>query len=134
MVAPKTDVMEQAVREKVLCVEDNTDECELVKEILKDYEVICVPTVDEACHLLETLDPALMIIDEHLPDGSGLGFCREVSKRNKNMPVIIISGDLYITAAEAVEAGAKAFLAKSRPTYVDELHQLTRRHAKSATA
>lgn len=126
--------MENGSREKVLCVEDNIDECDLVKEILKEYEVTCVPTIQEACFELENSSFDLIIMDEHLPDGSGLGFCRTVSQRNAMTPVIIISGDIYITASEAISAGAKTFLAKSKSSYVEELLQLTGKHAKSAGA
>ena len=112
---------------KVLCVEDNEDECDLVREVLNEYEVICVPTIKEACSLLKTTEFALLIIDEHLPDGSGLGFCRDISASNAKAPIIMVSGDDYVTTREAVEAGARTFLAKFKESYIDDL----RYHAHS---
>ena len=65
-------MMKERVRSEILCVEDNDDECDLIKEILTDYEVTCVPTIANACSLLEKKTYSLVILDEHLPDGSGL--------------------------------------------------------------
>lgn len=106
---------------KVLCVEDYDDERDLIKEVLKEYKVICVETIKEACRLLKTTEFALIIIDEHLPDGSGLGFCRDISAANAKAPIIMISGDDYMTRTRAVEAGARTFLAKGEPSFIDDL-------------
>jgi len=124
--------MTSNIKVKVLCVEDNEDECDLIKEILSAYEVVCVPTVAEGCALLDTTKFALVVMDEHLPDGSGLELCSRHSKTNAATPVIIVSGDIYITAAEAANAGAKAFLAKSKPTFVEELRRLADVHVMAA--
>lgn len=117
---------------KVLCVEDNRDECDLVVEILSGYEVICVSTVEEGCSMLDTTEFALVIMDEHLPDGSGLRLCGRFSRKNPSTPIIVISGDPNITTAEAITAGARAFLAKSNPTYVEDLRHLVRAHTAAA--
>jgi DNA-binding response OmpR family regulator len=119
---------------RVLCVEDNHDECDLVRAILSDYEVICVPSIAEARQRLRRDRFALILIDEHLPDGSGLGLCRQISTAGQKSPVILISGDDLITCQEAVEAGAETFLTKSKPTYVDELPQLAHRLVRTANA
>jgi DNA-binding NtrC family response regulator len=119
---------------RVLCVEDNHDECDLVRAILEDYEVICVPSIAEARERLRRDRFGLILIDEHLPDGSGLGLCKQISKAGLNSPVILISGDDLITCHEAVEAGAETFLTKSKPTYVDELPQLAHRLVQTASA
>jgi DNA-binding response OmpR family regulator len=124
--------MTTGTRSKVLCVEDNQDECDLVIEILADFEVICVPTVEEGCSMLDTTEFALVIMDEHLPDGSGLRLCGQFSRKNPTTPIIVISGDPYITTAEALAAGAKAFIAKSKPTYVEDLRHLVRAHTAAA--
>jgi DNA-binding NtrC family response regulator len=130
---PPKQTMAAGVKDKILCVEDNEDECDLVKEILCDYEVVCVPTVARGCALLDDTEFVLVIIDEHLPDGSGLALCAQISRANSETPVIIVSGDIYITAAEAVAAGAKAFLAKSKATYVDELRHLANAYAAAGS-
>ena len=124
--------MANGIKTKVLCVEDNQDECDLIKEILSAYDVVCAPTVEEGCALLDSTKFALVVMDEHLPDGSGLELCRRHSKTNAATPVIVVSGDTYITPAEAIAAGAKAFLAKSKPTFVEELRRLAAVHIAPA--
>ena len=98
---PRTKAMTEYKKEKVLCVEDNKDECELIKEILSGYEVICVSTVSAACRHMDDAQYALIILDEHLPDGSGMQFCKKISRNNSETPVVMVSGDTYITTAEA---------------------------------
>lgn len=119
---------------RVLCIDDNRDECELVEAILAGYEVICVGSIAAAHPLLEKSRYALVIMDEHLPDGSGLGLCSRLTRRDPDTRVIMISGDPYITAAEAQEAGAKAFLSKSSQTYVEDIYRLTFQYAIKAVA
>ena len=121
-------------RPKVLCVEDNEDECDLIREILREYDVTCVSTVAEACPLLDETRFALVILDEHLPDGSGMELCGQISKKNAETPVIMVSGDTYITAAEAAEAGARALIMKTKTTFVEELGLLAGHYVRSAAA
>ena len=130
--APETVTMTIHARPKVLCVEDNDDECDLVTEILSAYDVVCVPTVAQGCSLVDSTKFALIVMDEHLPDGSGLELCSRLSRTNADTPVIIISGDTYITAEEAAAAGAKAFLPKSRITFVNDLRHLVKAFAATA--
>ncbi len=117
---------------RVLCVDDNHDECELVRAILDEYEVICVETVAEARERLSVERFALIVMDEHLPDGSGLSLCRRIGREGVKTPVILISSDDLITCQEAVDAGAETFLTKSKPTYVEELPQLAHHYARIA--
>jgi|SRR4051812_33146351 CheY-like chemotaxis protein len=125
-------MMKEREPTEILCVEDNEDECDLIKEILADYEVTCVSTIARACALLEKRRYALVILDEHLPDGSGLRFCTRIHANSS--PVIMVSGDSFITAAEAIASGAKAFLAKSSITYIEDLRRYTIEYALSAAA
>jgi DNA-binding NtrC family response regulator len=131
--APEHDSVNEEMK-RILYVEDNFDECELVKAILTDYNVTCVATVAKARPLLAAVRHALVIIDEHLPDGSGMMLCNQLTKRDADTPVIIVSGDPYVTLAEAREAGAKTFLSKSSQTYVEDLKYLTNQLALSAKA
>jgi len=126
--------MTEYKKEKVLCVEDNKDECELIKEILSGYEVICVSTVSAACRHMDDAQYALIILDEHLPDGSGMQFCKKISRNNSETPVVMVSGDTYITTAEAQAAGAKCLLTKSSLTYIEDLSRVANRYAISAQA
>jgi CheY-like chemotaxis protein len=118
---PKRDVMDNGVKGRILYVEDNKDECELIREILKDHDVTCVAMIAEAHRLLENNRFDLAIIDEHLPDGSGMELCRMLTADKPATPCIMVSGDTFITMNEAKDAGARALLIKSIDNYVEEL-------------
>lgn len=126
--------MEPSAKKKVLCIDDNHDDCELLTEILSEYDVLCVDTLTEGCRRLDDSQFDLVIVDVHLPDGSGLGLCGQIGKLNAKTPVLIVSGDIFITNAEAVEAGAKAIVTKSKVTYFEELQELAGQYARSAAA
>jgi DNA-binding response OmpR family regulator len=115
--------LEVTNKAKVLCVEDNPDECDLVRAILDGFDVVCVPTIADARRDLRNQDFDLLLVDEHLPDGSGLSLCREMQASGMKVPVIVISGDTFITCAEAEAAGARTFIPKSRPSYVEDLQE-----------
>src|SRR5438445_3165680 len=123
--------MNAGVKGKVLCVEDHLDDCDLVKQILDDFDVTCVSNIEEACGLLDQTEYCLVIIDEHLPDGSGLSLCGKISKKNSDTPVLISTADSYMTNAEAVRCGARALLTKSKVDYVDELKLFAGHYARS---
>lgn len=129
---PNTEGVREDERKKVLCVEDNPDECELIKAILNGYGVACVATIAEARALLEVAGYALVIIDEHLPDGSGMSLCDQLTKNNRDASVIMVSGDPYITSTRALGAGARAFIVKGSKTYVEDLCRFANRFAMSA--
>ena len=124
--------MENGARRRILCVEDNEDDCELIKWILFDSDVTCAATIDEARRLLETTRFDVAIIDEHLPDGSGMALCRQLTSGRVMTPCIIISGDTFITQNEAHDAGARTLLLKSMINYVEELQWSVNRYARSA--
>lgn len=126
--------MEVTNKAKVLCVEDNHDECDLVQAILEGFDVVCVPTITDARRNLRNQDFDLLLVDEHLPDGSGLSLCREMQGSGMQVPVIIISGDTFITCAEAEAAGARTFIPKSKPSYVEELQEAARQLVLGASA
>lgn len=132
--APEKDVMNNDVKGRILCIEDNKDECDLIREILRDHDVTSVATIKEAYRLLENQRFDLAIIDEHLPDGSGMSLCRQLTAEKARTPCILVSGDTFITLNEAKDAGAQALLIKSMDNYVEELQRSVSRYHRSATA
>ena len=119
---------------KLLCVEDNPDECELVKEVLSEFEVTCSDSLEEAKARLGSGSFDVVIIDEHLTDGSGMSLCKSIARTDASVPIILISGDPYVTAGEARDAGARVFLTKGTRSYIDDLRRFANILAKTATA
>jgi CheY-like chemotaxis protein len=62
-------------KKHILCVDDNSDTCELVSLILKDYEVTSAYSMADAIKRATAERFDLYVLDYHLPDGTGLELC-----------------------------------------------------------
>jgi DNA-binding response OmpR family regulator len=104
-----------ATKCRILCIDDHEDTSEMLSIILsqEDYEVVIARTSQEALTLAKSEEFDLYVLDRHLPDGSGLELCENLSEATPNVPCIFYSGDAYdIHRAEALAAGADGYVAK----------------------
>jgi two-component system cell cycle response regulator DivK len=78
---------------KVLVVEDNPLNMELVLEILNDGGYIAHKAVDgeEAIEKVEKEEYDLLLMDIELPGIDGVEVARIIKKRNKNIPIIALT-------------------------------------------
>jgi len=106
---------------RILCIEDNEDTCELVKTILANFDVVCAATTRAATQAYESTKWALLIVDEHLFDGSGLEWIKRIRKRDINTAIVVISGDPDVTASDVKTAGGQLLLRKQSRTFVEDL-------------
>ena len=100
---------------RVLCIDDHEDTSEILKLLLsqEDYEVVTALTCEEALQLATAQEFDLYVMDRHLPDGSGLQLCKDLSKATPGVPCIFYSGDAYdIHRSEALAAGADDYVTK----------------------
>ena len=100
---------------RILCIDDHKDASEMMKLLLsqEDYEVVTAETTKEAIELAKASEFDLYVLDRHLPDGSGLELCQQLSQITPGVPCIFYSGDAYdIHRSEALAAGADAYIAK----------------------
>lgn len=112
----------QTPRNRILCVEDHEDTCEMMKIMLGlwGYEVALARTVADALHLAQSERFELYLLDSHLPDGSGFELCKQICAMAGHAPVVFISGEAYETdKLLGLTAGAVAYLAK--PVEFEEL-------------
>lgn len=112
-------------RKIVLCVEDNQDNCELIALILPEYEVIFAHTIAEARQLFAERRFSLCLLDNWLPDGSGIELCRMIRESDRAFPVVFVSGvgnkpDIQ----KALDAGAAHYLVK--PYEPEKLRQIVK--------
>lgn len=71
-------------------------------------------TLSEARAALPASDVDIVVVDIDLPDGSGLDFVADVSKRSPETGVIVLSASVDLHhRARAIEAGAAGVLPKS---------------------
>ena len=102
---------------EILVIDDNPDIRSLVSNILKDqnFEVRTAANYDQAVFEIDKKLPDLAIIDIKLDKGDkdGIDLLKLVNKKNKLIPVIMISGHATVQiAVEAIRLGAYEFIEK----------------------
>jgi CheY-like chemotaxis protein len=104
-------------RSRVLVVEDDPDAREIYEGMLgySGYEVLTSGSIAEARRVASARRPDIVILDCHLPDGSGIDLIRSwrANHRMDRVPIVMVtafSEDDIVAAA--TRAGADAFLVK----------------------
>jgi CheY-like chemotaxis protein len=114
----------QSVKPRILCIEDNEDSCEILDILLSraGYEVVLARTAAEALNRTLTDSFDVLLLDNHLPDGSGLELCQQIREFNRHTPICFYTSDAYPKQIEAaMRAGANAYLVK--PVLPDEMER-----------
>lgn len=119
----KQATLQPTKTKKVLIIEDEGDMCLLLNIMLngKEMELEHVKTLSAAEEILQKENPAVVILDNKLPDGFGVDFISFIKANYPAIKIIMISG--YDGAAKdvALENGADIFLEK--PFTKDQLYQ-----------
>lgn len=105
-----------AVSYTVLIVEDDRQYAELIAEMLKisgPFEVNIAPCLRDLATWLREAPPDLILLDDLLPDGTGLEALTEIAAQGLNLPVVmmITPGDEH-TAYQSIQLGAADYLVK----------------------
>ncbi len=102
---------------EILVIDDNPDIRFLVSNILEEqnYQIRTAANYDQAVVEINKRLPDLAILDIKLdkPDKDGIDLLKLITKKNKNIPVIMISGHATVkVAVEAIRLGAYEFIEK----------------------
>ena len=108
---------------KILIVEDEADMSLLLEILLADRGVTLehVKSLSSAADYLKSHSPAMVILDNKLPDGFGIDFIPELKKEFPDLKIIMISGLGDAAKDVALDNGADIFLHK--PFTRDQLFQ-----------
>ncbi|HEY4441688.1 MAG TPA: response regulator [Candidatus Elarobacter sp.] len=120
---------------RLLLVEDNAQLAEWLARTLRrqKYSVDFVTSGDDADHVLQTEDYALVVLDLGLPDTSGLEVLKRLRGRGSTVPVIILTANDSLDArVEGLNSGADDYLAK--PFEIAELEARIRAQLRRANA
>lgn len=104
----------------ILIIDDDFDNCEAMVQLLKiwGYEAAAASTASEGLSTVQSDEVSLLLLDEHLPDGTGLELCRQIRQVNKEVPIIFYCGeDREGFSEKALKAGAQACLEKPQGIY-----------------
>jgi len=110
--------MDRLLNSKILVVDDNDDNLELIEDFLDDegYEnIICVSGAKEAYDVLATNEIELIILDIMMPEIDGLEACRYIKSHNeyKDIPIIIATAKADLETLQAgFDAGANDYVRK----------------------
>src|SRR5499426_2150042 len=109
-------------KEKVLVVDDDSAIRYTLTEALRGwgYEPFEAATVAAALEVFDAEQPAAVLQDINLPDGSGLDALLEYKKRQPQAIVIMITGEVQLeNTLAALRGGAHDFI--SKPIRLSEL-------------
>lgn len=100
---------------KILIIEDEADICLLLNIMLKneDIDLEHVNSISKAKAFLETEQPALILLDNKLPDGLGIDFIDFLKRNYPGIKIIMISGFLAGAVKDiALNNGADIYIEK----------------------
>jgi CheY-like chemotaxis protein len=108
------------VKIKILLVEDSPTQAQVshddLQTISSDIEIEIAGTAHEAMRQAQAFpSPDLIILDIHLPDGSGLEVCRRLKSfgHTRHIPIVVYSGEpLFTQRQDAYAAGADQYITK----------------------
>ena len=116
----------------IFIVDDEPLLSEMLTDYLKDqhaaFNIKSFPT-GEACLLCLDEEPDAVVLDYHLNSkekdaANGIDILKEIKKRNKALPVIILSSqESYGTAAKTIMHGAVHYVIKSQDAF-EEIFKL----------
>jgi DNA-binding NtrC family response regulator len=119
-------------KEKILIVDDDQMIRWTLTEALRNWSYACVEagTVAAALTAFDSEQPAAVLLDVNLPDGSGLDGLREIKRRQPDAIVIMMTGNVLVAdTIAALRGGAYDFVGK--PFNLEEL-QITIRNGIEA--
>lgn len=112
-------------KKRILCVEDDKDTCELLGLLFGDYEVVFANGTRDAFAQLESRHFDLYVLDNWLPDGSGIEVCKKIHALTPDVPIIFTSAVGHkAEIKKALDAGARQYLIK--PYDPEELQKVVK--------
>lgn len=100
---------------KILIVDDEADICYFLSSSLakKGYTTTFTHSLEDARDQLKAAQPAILLLDNHLPDGRGVDFVNYVKPLYPDLKIIMITAhDTPQDRARAYGNGVNFFLSK----------------------
>jgi len=80
-------------RKKILIIDDEEDFCLILKSYFtgKQYEVYYSYSLNKGMKLLDEIEPDIVFLDNHLPDGSGWSKADQIMKQHPLLQLNLMS-------------------------------------------
>lgn len=102
----------------VLSIEDSQEDFEQIESVFNTLEGVQVSraeTLENGLRLVDELSPDLVLLDYLFPGGDGFDFIRAMKEKNKDIPLVILTGQGdEMVATRLIQEGADDYLTKSR--------------------
>ncbi|HEX6250971.1 MAG TPA: response regulator [Gemmatimonadaceae bacterium] len=125
-------------RPRVLVVDDNHDNADIIREYLTslDYPVAVAYDGDEALRLFEEQRPPIVLLDVMMPGRDGWEVCREMkqhTEHGRNVRVIMVTAlHDWVDKRQAIQSGADDFIEK--PFELAKLGEAVQRNVRRLPA
>jgi DNA-binding response OmpR family regulator len=108
---------------RILYVEDHQDTFQMVDTFLFDFTLTRAATISDG--LRESIESSfdLHLLDEDLPDGSGLDLCRLIRDFDPRTPILLCSETGLLTEHQALEAGAQGLVKKWGSYFLETIRE-----------
>lgn len=124
-VSPALEIMMSNPVVKILIVEDEADICFFLSRnlIKRGFSTSFSHTLQQAEGALKALNPNILLLDNHLPDGKGIEFLNRVCADYPAMKIIMITAhDSQDDRSSAYNSGVDFFL--SKPFTLNEVNEV----------
>jgi DNA-binding response OmpR family regulator len=100
-------------KRRILLVDDDEDAREIAELTLEEHTLICAHDFDQGLLAARRRYFDLYILDNWLPDGSGVELCHNIREFDPHTPILFNSAAAYPRdIREAIRAGAQQYLVK----------------------
>lgn len=118
---------------ELLIVDDNPENLRVLRDMLskEGYAVRAAKTGNQAISSIKESEPALVLLDVHLPEMNGFEVCGQIKSdpEYKNLPIIFLSAlDDSFNKLKGFEAGAVDYMTK--PFDIEEVKVRVSTHLK----
>jgi len=101
------------MKKRILIIDDELDICLLLQSYLRSqsFDTYYEQNLKSGLSALSKLEPAVLILDNNLPDGLGIDSITEIKAKFPNLKLLIVSAYSSLKN-KAIEYGADAFISK----------------------
>lgn len=97
----------------ILIIEDEIVVCDMLTRFLESrrYQVTCAQTLADGMAKVQAFNPAILLLDNNLPDGQGVEHIAHLKRLRPDLRIILISAMDNIHT-QAMEQGVEHFIRK----------------------